>query len=84
TAMAGMYLGTAAPPAGVRVLVLDAADAQADHAYAERGIVLPDHLTAWTDELYMGGCWLGPDFEPVLQALGDTLREPRREAAWTS
>jgi len=84
TAMAGMNLGTAAPPAGVRVLVLDAADAQADHAYAERGIVLPDHLTAWTDELYMGGCWLGPDFEPVLQALGDTLREPRREAAWTS
>ena len=84
TAMAGVNLATSTLPAHLRVLVLDAADAQGDHAYAGHTIVLPENLTAWADELYMGSCWLGPDFEPVLQALVDALREPRREVAWTS
>jgi len=83
-AMAGVNLGPATVPAGPRVLVLDAPAALAAHTYAERGIALPQNLTAWADELYMGSCWLGPDFEPVLQGLVDALPFRAREAAWTS
>ena len=84
-AIAERRLDGATPSPGVRVVVLDgaAAIAHAD-AYAERVVVLPDSLTAWADELHMGGTWLGPEFEPVLQSLLQSLHESSRAVAWTN